>query len=766
MVRRRIIARHSGRWEIAQYVDGVEELIIMSSDDICFRTLMREIHELLETDPISVEYQLSWMSSTNSGRQTKTRLKDDADLLDLLHEQSQEMIVYVFQRGRSSSMVIPDTVPEHREPVREEVRDDMQHYEAPEEEEEIPTTDEEAEENVRTDLLESVFTEFTGWIRSTGGTRRLIGMTGGASSSNTMAEDVSERDESNWLVLLVNIDVAGPLSWDEPSAANTDELQKGAIFRTKDDLALAMGPYHMQNRVEYAVYRSNKTRLIYMCKHGRECPFKLCAVVDGVVWRIYKFDGTHTCHMDMSRVAPRQVPARVIVKNFARKLVDERVVLKPKEMVSELLREYGIQIDYSFALRSRNIAIEMIYGDFDKSYAQLPAFLHTLQLRNPGTLYEFQTNTVHELKYTFLALERCISAFHAGARQVVVIDGTHLKGKNKGILFVAVTKDGNEQVLPIAVGIGPIENDDTWIWFLNRLHITLGEIEDLLIVSDQHKSIKNAVAAVFPRATHGLCYYHLQTKMAKRGSNVIGLFKEAAYAYQTDVFQRHLSALEMLSRPAYEKLCNIDPQHWSRSQCPVRRFGFITSNAAESLNARLLWARRLPICLMLESFRKIVDEWFVERRAAAQTWDHVLTQPIVDKLSKNVEQGRCFSVRCTTLAHLWKVEVGMKSFMVDLHHRTCDCREFELDLIPCSHAAAAIRFSGGNIYEFVDRCYKTETIASMYDSVIMGLPSPEDWIVPSDGCPLVRAPVITKQTGRPRMSRARGGAEASSSQWR
>ncbi|KAH6797088.1 hypothetical protein C2S52_021642 [Perilla frutescens var. hirtella] len=81
MVRRRIIIRHSGRWERAQYVDGVEELIIMSSDDICFRTLMREIHELLKTDPISVEYQLSWMSSTNNGRQIKTRLKDDADLL-------------------------------------------------------------------------------------------------------------------------------------------------------------------------------------------------------------------------------------------------------------------------------------------------------------------------------------------------------------------------------------------------------------------------------------------------------------------------------------------------------------------------------------------------------------------------------------------------------------------------------------------------------------------------------------------------------------
>lgn len=43
---------------------------------------------------------------------------------------------------------------------------------------------------------------------------------------------------------------------------------------------------------------------------------------------------------------------------------------------------------------------------------------------------------------------------------MIVVDGTHLKGKNKGVLFVAVTKDGNEQIFPLAIGVGPIENDE------------------------------------------------------------------------------------------------------------------------------------------------------------------------------------------------------------------------------------------------------------------------------------------------------------------
>ncbi|KAH6777791.1 hypothetical protein C2S51_009103 [Perilla frutescens var. frutescens] len=123
----------------------------------------------------------------------------------------------------------------------------------------------------------------------------------------------------------------------------------------------------MQRRVEYVVYRSNRSRLGYVCKHGGDCPFKCFAVADGNMWRIYKFNGTHTCHLDMGRIAPRQVPARVLGKYFARRLVDERVVLKPKEMMAELVLEFGIHIDYSFALRTRNIAIQMVYRDFDKS---------------------------------------------------------------------------------------------------------------------------------------------------------------------------------------------------------------------------------------------------------------------------------------------------------------------------------------------------------------------------------------------------------------
>ncbi|KAH6787968.1 hypothetical protein C2S52_007520 [Perilla frutescens var. hirtella] len=558
MVRRRIIVRHSGRWVRSEYVDGDEQLLVMSSDNLCFSALEKEVHKLLRTEPSTVELEFSYLTSTNTRRMIRASLRDDGDLLDLMH---------VISRYLNGSSVGTSVGTDYINPI------DIDGF---------------TNNGIR--LMDS----------SSGNTNRLLGLTGAVASSSA-----------------------------------------------------GLG-------------------------HAADI---------GQMWRIYKFNGTHTCHLDMSRVAPCQVLARVLAKYFARKLVDERTVLKPKEMIVELVREFGIHIDYSFALRTRNISIEMVYGDCDKSYAQLSAFLHTLQLMNPGTLVDLHVTSDYTFKHMFLALGACVRAFLQFAHPVLVVDGTHLKGKNKGVLFVAVTKD-----------------------------------DDLLIVSDQHQSIKNAVASVFSRAAHGLCYYHLKNKMTKRGKNVLALFEDATYRYRTDIFQANMSTLE---------------------QCPVRRYGFMTSNAAESLNARLLWARRLPVCSLLEVYRSIVERWYVERRAAAHGANHVLTRAAVEKLSGSVEQGRRYAVRPTTISYLWKVE---------------------LDLIPCSHAAAAICAFGGLIYDYVGSCYKVESLIGMYSEVIQGLPRPEEWIIPDAYRDrVVIPPDIRRRAGRPPLSRARAPFEASSS---
>ncbi|KAH6805124.1 hypothetical protein C2S51_029955 [Perilla frutescens var. frutescens] len=428
-------------------------------------------------------------------------------------------------------------------------------------------------------------------------------------------------------------------------------------------------------------------------------------------------------------------------------------------MIAEIVREYGIEVEYSVVLRTRNLAIEMVYGSHNQSFAVLPAYFEMLKRSNLDTVYDLETDGDDRFMYTFVALGVCRAAFSVCMHPVIAIDGTHLKGKTKGILFVAVMKDGNEQCFPLAIGVGPIENDAAWTWFMERFKRAFGDRDDLVIVSDQHVSIKNAVKAVYPTAVHGLCYYHIAKNLIRAGRHVISMLKSATFAYREEKFLKYLSMISSSRAEVYNTLLSIGVHRWARSQSPSRRYSFMASNAAECFNARLLWARRLPICSLIEVVRDVIEKWFDERRAKTVSRDHILTEFAYTKLYKQVEMSHQYGVRCHN-AYLYKVQKHGKSFFVDLHMRTCECGEFQLDQIPCSHAAAAIRSAGHDIYDYVDLYFKQVTLCLAYHDCVRLVPSQDEWTISSSFkvCP----PKSVPQAGRPKEGRYRSAGEGSS----
>ena len=73
-------------------------------------------------------------------------------------------------------------------------------------------------------------------------------------------------------------------------------------------------------------------------------------------------------------------------------------------------------------------------------------------------MIKIQTDEENRFEYLFMALGLCIYGFIA-SRPVLAIDGTHFKGKYKGILYVTVAMDDNQQNFPITFGLGDLEND-------------------------------------------------------------------------------------------------------------------------------------------------------------------------------------------------------------------------------------------------------------------------------------------------------------------
>ena len=143
-----------------------------------------------------------------------------------------------------------------------------------------------------------------------------------------------------------------------------------------------------------------------------------------------------------------------------------------------------------------------------------------LEQKNLGTITNIVIDVDNQFKYLFMDFGACIFRFHTSIRLVITVDGTFLKSKYLDTLFVATSKDSNNQIYPLAFGIGDSKNDASWEWFLTILYEVIGHVDDLMVVLDHHGSIEKAIRKLFPHASHGVCTYHIR-KILKKSSRML-----------------------------------------------------------------------------------------------------------------------------------------------------------------------------------------------------------------------------------------------------
>lgn len=128
-----------------------------------------------------------------------------------------------------------------------------------------------------------------------------------------------------------------------------------------------------------------------------------------------------------------------------------------------------------------------------------------------------------------------------------------------------------------------------------------------------HKSIINAVQTVYPNAFHGACIFHLlnnvKVKLDIHGADLTVNFVKAAKAYTVAEFEQYMTVLDKIDVRIRPYLIEAGYKTWARSHAPKRRYTMMTSNIAESLNAALKAARNLPIKVMMECIRSLVQQW-------------------------------------------------------------------------------------------------------------------------------------------------------------
>ncbi|KAJ4717563.1 MuDR family transposase [Melia azedarach] len=514
-------------------------------------------------------------------------------------------------------------------------------------------------------------------------------------------------------------------------SGHNDGVYIKALFKDKEELQTKISLLALQKNFEYRVARSSKNILVLKCISG-DCKWRLRAakLKGSDFFQVRKYYPVHTCSLDIRHRNHRQASSKLISKCIKARCDGVARSYRPGSIREDILKQFGVNISYDKAWRAREYALQSVKGSLDESFSLLPAYCEMLEKKNPGTVTHIETDSLNHFKYFFMALGSSIRGFRSSIRPVIAVDRTFLKGKYRGIMFVAVCKDGNNQTYPLAFGIGNSEDDVSWNWIFTKLRDCVGDVEDLVFITDDNMGIRKGITSVFPNANHGACVYHIgQNLKAKfKDVNVHELFFKAASLYRQSEFNDFMAEIRKVDQRADQYLVEIGYENWARAHFDGRRYGIMSINTAECMSAILQDALELPITKLVDHIREILQLLFWERRNEAINMNNQLTNWAEGELQLRHDKSLSYHVLDTDLQE-FIVKDGFFDDKVNLNDRMCSCQELQLEQLPCQHALAVCRFGSISCYTLCSAFYSSEALVAAYAESIYPVGIQEEWDV-------------------------------------
>ncbi|KAL5558468.1 hypothetical protein UlMin_034679 [Ulmus minor] len=450
------------------------------------------------------------------------------------------------------------------------------------------------------------------------------------------------------------------------------DIEEHRIFRSKKELMTCLSITAMTEKFQYKVFKSKPSFVVVRCVHT-SCSWRVRA----------KKLKKHTCPTDFKPVRRRQATSWVVGECVKRKLINPGRVYRPRDVMDDMKRKFGVDISYSVAWRGRECAYENLrLGTLKQSYKLPPGYLHMLMATNPGSVVNLEVSDGNKFQYLFIAFAASIHGF-SYCRPVISIDATHLKGKYRGVLFTAV--------------------------------------------------INNAVQEVFPQAFHGICMYHLlnnlKTKFRNKTKELEQHYIRTAKTYNLQDFHVLFYTLCSAVPGVKEYLEAVGLDRWTRSHAPSRRYNIMTTNISKSLNAVLVKVRELPMTAFVNEIRLLCQKWFHERRTKAACCTTMMSKDVETKLEERKDRAQAMGVICAD-QYTFDVVDGDRNYCVDMALWTCTCRKFQLDQLPCDHVLAVVRKTPYQAYDLCSLYYTREFWHETYRGVISPIPHISSWTIP------------------------------------
>ncbi|KAG8377256.1 hypothetical protein BUALT_Bualt08G0009300 [Buddleja alternifolia] len=328
------------------------------------------------------------------------------------------------------------------------------------------------------------------------------------------------------------------------------------------------------------------------------------------------------------------------------------------------------------------------------------------------------------------------NGFLAGCWSIIQLDRCFLKTLFGRQFLVAVGRDGNHNMVPIALAVVQVENLENWKWFLSVMLEDIGGLDQShmwTFITDRKKGLLEAIAELAPYAEHRYCVRHMYENFKKKYNNIElkNLFWSASSSANRPNFEIYMERIERAdpevddnSKTPSEWLRELPFQHWSRAFLrTTSKSGILVNNLSESFNNIILHARDKPIISMFECIITRLMSKIQKMREGMENYTGVIClnirkrfgfrPPVFDKMY--------FSLAAITFKALLGQLCGYL----------------------CCHACATISERRFDVDDYVDDCFKKEAYLRVYEHMIHAVPGQKNYI--KTNYPILRAPSIKRK---------------------
>ncbi|KAL0414467.1 UNVERIFIED_CONTAM: hypothetical protein Sradi_1648400 [Sesamum radiatum] len=223
----------------------------------------------------------------------------------------------------------------------------------------------------------------------------------------------------------------------ESSSMKNLKLVAGMKFENAAQFRVVLRDWCIRNGVDLEFLRNEAARVTAKCKvKGCEWRIHASPVLGGPTFQIKTIKGEHTCARTYDN---RLANASYIAKRIE-KAIRDHPTIPVQQLKNRILSKCNVDVSRFKVMRAKREALERIRGDDAKQYELLWDYCETVRSCNPGSK---------------LLL-----------RKVENSDPPVFDRILWGQLLVAVGRDGNDNMFPIAMAVVQVENRDSWGWFV------------------------------------------------------------------------------------------------------------------------------------------------------------------------------------------------------------------------------------------------------------------------------------------------------------